>query len=165
MLKRLMFIVSLASLATPANAGMQELYGTREPLACGPFQAMSGATLSNDEAARIYQCAFERDAMGMASTLFLIEDLAVQVGRPRPFGQVADYNLRDADPSRDVYPIRGTLTKVQCETVNDMNRGENCYEYPSRGEGICYVNTFDEWQCPMFLTDAGEWRPRVPPRR
>ena len=122
MLKRLMFMVSLASLATPADAGMQELYGTREPLACGPFQATAGATLTNDEAARIYQCAFERDAVGMGSMLFLIEDLAVHVGRSRPFGQVADYNLRDADPSREVYPIRSTLTTVQCAAVNDMNR-------------------------------------------
>lgn len=164
MLKLMLCIVTLASLATPAEAGMYESYGTREPQACGPFTDIAGTAPTNDEAARIYQCAYERDAVGMASMLYLVEDLAVQVGRPRPFGQVADYNLKDADPARAVYPIRATLTKVQCEMVNDINRGENCYEYPSRGEGVCYVNTFDEWQCPMLLTDVGEWRPRVAPR-
>ena len=161
---RVLFALVLTAMTAPAQAEMYELYGTREPHVCGPFAATEGVAPTNEEAAWIYQCAYESNAVGIASMLYLIEDVTVQVGRSRPFGQVADYSLQDADPSREVYPIRGTLTKIQCSIINDMNRGENCYEYPSKGEGLCYVNTFDEWQCSMFLTDVGEWRPRVPPR-
>lgn len=165
MFRRLILIVMLAVLVQPARAEMYEIYGTREPNTCGPFTTLSGASPTSDEAAWIYLCEYESQPIGVASKLYLVEDLSIQVGRSRPFGQTTDYSLRDADPSQQVFPIRGTLTLIQCSEVNDRNRGANCAEYPSKGEGVCYRSTFDEWSCPMTLTDAGEWRTNVPPRR
>lgn len=159
------FVLNLIALTVPTHAEMYELYGTREPNKCGPFVEISGAAPTIEEAAaRIYICEYESDPIGVASKLYLIEDLSIQVGRSRPFGQISDYSLRDADTSQSLYPIRGTLTLVQCSETNDRNRGANCAEYPSKGEGVCYRNTFDEWSCPMTLTHDGEWRTNIAPR-
>lgn len=157
-------IIVLGLMAMPAQAEMREIYGTREPMNCGPFTSISGTAPTAAEAAQIYICNYERNPVGIASKLFLVEDVAIEVGRGRPFGQASDYSLGDADPSQQVFPIRGTLTTVQCGEINDRNRGANCAEFPQAGEGVCYRNTFDEWGCTLVLTDAGEWRNNVAPR-
>ncbi len=165
MLRICLIIAALVVLAPlSAQAAMSELYGTREPYQCGPFTDISGSAPTADEALAIYVCDYERNPIGIASKLFLLEDVSIQVGGGRPFGQSSDYSLRDADTSLEVFPIRGTATRIQCGEINSMNQGANCAETPSRGEGTCYRNTFAEWSCTMFLTDAGPLRNNIPPR-
>jgi len=164
MLVRCLTLVAMIAVAGPAQAGMAEIYGTREPYQCGPFNSIAGDAPTADEALAIYVCEYERDPVGIASKLFLLEDVSVEVGRGRPFGQNSDFSLNDADPSLEVFPIRGTATRIQCSEINSGNQGANCAETPSRGEGTCYRNTFGEWSCPMFLTDAAPLRDNLPPR-
>jgi hypothetical protein len=164
MFARCLMLLGMIAVAVPAHAGMSELYGTREPYQCGPFTEIAGSTPTAEEALAIFVCEYERDPIGIASKLFLLEDVSIQVGKGRPFGQSSDYNLRDADTSLEVFPIRGTATRIQCGEINSRNQGANCAETPSRAEGTCYRNTFGEWSCPMFMTDAGPLRDNLPPR-
>lgn len=152
------------TLAAPAQAEMFELYGTREPYQCGPYAFEPGHTLTGEEAAAIYVCEYEADPVGIGSNLFLIEDIELQVGSPRQYGTSADYALFDADSSQPLFPVRGSLTVVQCKTLSDRNRGANCTEYPSDVDGTCFATTFAEWRCVFSLTDAGAWRTNIPPR-
>jgi hypothetical protein len=63
---------------------------------------------------------------------------------------------RKLDPSKPVYPIRGSYDKYQCDALNPKlgmkgrNAGDNCSVYPNpKAEGICYTTTFGEWDCLM----------------
>lgn len=160
----ILLLIIIAAPMPAQAAGIAELYGTREPYQCGPFTDISGSAPTAEEALAIYVCDYERNPVGIASKLFLLEDVSIQVGRSRPFGQTSDFSLHDADPSLAVFPIRGTATRIQCGEINTRNQGANCAETPSRGEGTCYRNTFGEWSCTMFMTDAGPLRTNLPPR-
>lgn len=142
------------------------VYGTRNPVQCGPFTTLAGAAPTGAEAAEIYKCAQEADPLDFVSNLYLIEDADLQVGAGRPYGTVSDYSLTDADQSKPLYPVRGTFTRIQCNAISDLmeNRGTNCHEYDQAADGTCYQNLFGEWACAIFGASTGSDRMRVPPR-
>jgi hypothetical protein len=144
----------------------QAVYGTRDPVQCGPFTTLAGPAPTGAEAAEIYKCARESEALDYMGILYLIEDAAFQVGAGRPFGTVGDISLSDADQSKPLYPVRGTFTRIQCEAISDFmeNRGANCHEYGQAADGTCYQTLFGEWTCAINGASTGNDRMRVPPR-
>ena len=141
-------------------------YGTRDPVKCGPFTSIAGPALTAEEAQQIYVCRKEADPIDFVSNLYLNEDVKFQVGAGRPFGQASDLLISDIDQSKPVYPVRGTLTKVQCDDISMLypNAGENCNEYEKTADGVCYVNLFGEWDCAIVEMSTGRDRMRVAPR-
>lgn len=167
MLHRMFVGLAIVVATWPASAQTHEEYGTRPPHQCGPFTALADEAPTGEEAAKIYVCAQEAEPFFM-SGLYLIEDAVLQVGAARPFGVVSDQYLSDADQSRPLHPVRGTLTRVQCSKVYDWqplyNVGANCNEYPQTAEGTCYRTLFGEWRCALSLQERAAPRMGVAPR-
>ncbi len=170
MLKSFSALFLLTLFAAPALAtdeiDYQAVYGTRDPVQCGPFTTLAGAAPSGEEAAEIYKCAYEAEPLDFVGMLYLIEDAKFQVGAGRPFGTVSDISLSDADQSKPVYPLRGTFTTVQCDDISDymQNRGANCNEYEKSADGTCYQNLFGEWACAVSGMSTGTDRMSIAPR-
>ena len=159
--------LGLASLATPARAQTEAAaYGTRAPVQCGPFRSFDGSPAA---ATRIWQCAYERDALPSATgSLYLLEDMAIQVGAARAYSVVQDMYLTEPDPAGRVYPLRATWTVVQCGVIRDFqplyNIGSNCNEYYKRGEGSCYRTQFGDWRCSLNGHDVRPASMNIAPR-
>lgn len=141
-------------------------YGTRDPVKCGPFTSIAGPALTAEEAQQIYVCSEEAEPLDFVSNLYLNEDVKFRVGASRPFGQADDYLISDIDQSKPVYPVRGTLTKVQCDDFSTLypNQGKNCNEYEKTADGICYINLFGEWSCSISEMSTGRDRMGIAPR-
>lgn len=160
-------VLGMAILATPASAQTDAAaYGTRAPVQCGPFRSFDGTPAA---ATRIWQCASERDALPSASgSLYLLEDIAIQVGAARAYSVVQDMYLTEPDPAGRVYPLRATWTLVQCSVIRDFaplyNIGSNCNEYYKRGEGSCYRTLFGDWRCSLNGHDVRPASMNIAPR-
>lgn len=159
--------LGMAMVTTPAWGQTDAAaYGTRTPVQCGPFRSFDGTPAA---AARIWQCAYERDALPSATgTLYLLEDIAIQVGAARAYSVVQDMYLTEPDPAGRVYPLRGTWTVVQCGVIRDFqplyNIGSNCNEYYKRGEGNCYRTQFGDWSCFLNGFDVRPASMNIAPR-
>lgn len=97
-------LLMAAGAAGAAGAGLGAQYGTRDPVTCGPFRSFNGSAAA---AGQIWKCEMERDAIQtVASTLYLYEDIAIQVGAARAYSLALDFRLSEADQTSRVYPLR-----------------------------------------------------------
>ena len=141
----------LLALALSAND-----YGTREPLTCASTKEPAKGAPSAEQAARYFRCGPTGEGVRIRS-LYLMEDVKVEVGKARPFrgggmsGGV-DINMPDVDPSQPVYPIRGSFQQYQCNNpkTSISPEGKNCDQSNiPKASGVCYRTTFGDWTCTL----------------
>jgi|HubBroStandDraft_1064217.scaffolds.fasta_scaffold00684_18 hypothetical protein len=162
-----------AATLTRAQGGNADLFGARAPRTCASMKAPVQGPPSGTQAAQYFICAQERTALSPTLTLFLLEDVNVEVGTGRPYSPVADGLAVDIDTRQPVYPIRGSYTSIICRAQSSGaagtrftgNIGHNCstFDVP-RAEGKCHKTAFGDWNCGMTgdLTNQRENQP--PPR-
>ena len=119
-------------------------FGARLPRVCGSVMHQPNAA----EAAALVQCNSESQT---ASSITDIQNVVIQTGGTRPFGQERDYNLDTVDVKAQILPIRGTETQVLCYATSVYRPvGHNCGEVDIiHAEGVCFKTTFGDWRCTM----------------
>lgn len=175
--RRLLPVAGLLALATAsplaAQAGAGAKYGTRDPVVCARGSGPRGAP-SAAQVAQLVRC--DREGEG-SSSVTLVENLRVEVARPRAYVHVQD-SWEDVDPRQPVYPIRGSQTLYACEALRTPrelaagfadNRGANCrYWREPRAEGVCFRDHAGDWHCKLYDHSAdlvtGSTRGVPPPR-
>jgi len=140
-------------------------YDTRDPRTCAERTAPARGAIPAALAMQYFVCESERE---FGNSLYLIENLQLQVGAPRPFQMRTDA-ATDVDPSQPVYPIRGSFTLYQCKEPSKLanNKGKNCSVYDKpKATGTCYKTSFGEWHCSMAdLVSSSNVRHSVAPPR
>lgn len=136
--------------AGPDKTGVGKPYGARDPSSCPD---LTGAAPSAEQAKTSFICNSE-DVFG--SSLFLIQDVTVQVGRGRPYNASQDaMDMPNIDVTVPVYQIRGSFKQYQCGEASEymQNIGKNCTlsDNPN-ADGLCYKTEWGDWVCKM--TDA-----------
>ena len=129
-------------------------YGARDPTVCKDSKAVGSGAPSPQQAAQYVAC--EHDGI-RANHLYLYDQVKVEIGAARRFGQLTDLNLADADTKSAVYPIRGSYRLYICEhQVNNPrlptynNVGKNCSMFDNQNAtGLCWKTSFGDWRCDM----------------
>ncbi|HEV2562657.1 MAG TPA: hypothetical protein VGT78_11005 [Rhizomicrobium sp.] len=124
-------------------------FGTHEPRTC-PSRKIAGVPNAN-QARALFVCDSEAYAGGY---VYLVSDVAVQIGKSRPYNAWSDSGHSDIDVSLPVYPIQGHFTSWQCGQRSAMlgqDPNRNCIRTDAtEATGSCYKSTFDEWHCGMI---------------
>jgi hypothetical protein len=120
---------------------MSVKWGTRLPRECAQVTTPPNAA----QAVALVQCTMEAESRDM---VILIQDVKVQMGGARPFGEAADTGLQDLDVSAKIIPLRGSQTMYQCGEVRFYGKGTQCsaFLYP-KSEGRCWKTKFGDWKC------------------
>ncbi len=139
-------------------------YGSREPRTCANTKAPATGAITAALATKYLICNSEHVYSG---SLYLIEDVSVQVGAGVPYNPRTYVNATDIDVSVPVYPIRASFRQYQCSPVyeNKENYGTNCTVYNQpKATGVCYKTTFADWYCGASdsSTDEREFSMRPP---
>lgn len=141
--------LSILTLISVAEAGNGAKFGTtRDPQTCDDRTAPARGAISAAQAAHYVACERE-SADGM--TLYLIDQLKVQVGASRPFQFSDEYNS-EIDRNQPVYPLRGSYVTYMCYVPSSAagTVGKNCQSYANpKATGVCYKTTFGDWRCDM----------------
>ena len=144
------FLFSAAH-STFGQKGIGAKYGSRDPITCADSKSPKTGAPSAAQAAQYVICSSEHEI----NDLYLVENVTVQVGKGRPYNIREDINFPDIDTKFPVYPIRGSLTKYNCDVVyldrSNLNRNCSVYNQPN-AKGACYKDSFGDWHCAM--TDA-----------
>jgi hypothetical protein len=147
------FLGTLILLTSPVfgQQGVGAKYGARNPATCPTIKEPAKGAPSAAQAAKYAQCAMEGEMNG--STLFLVQDVKVEVGGGIPLLQMPMiHRPGGADPNTTVYAIRGSYKKYQCTVISKVypDAGKNCrvYDVP-KATGNCYRTNFGEWSCKM----------------
>ncbi len=137
---------------TFAQAGIGAKYGARDPRTCADKKSPRTGALSAAQATEYVTCASEGV---FVTSLFLVENVSVQIGKARPYNIREDINFPNIDTKFPVYPIRGSFREYVCTPIygDRHNLNRNCWikEEPN-AKGACYKDSFGEWDCAM--TDA-----------
>ena len=147
------------SLLVPQK-GIGAKYGTRDPMTCSSKKEPAKGAPSPELATQYVICGKTGEREVSDQTLYLMQDVQVEVGNGRSFqgGGLSDINMRDIDPSLPVYPIRGKYTLYRCTKLGMFggDPGKNCwiYDHPE-AEGACYKTTFGDWSCKMADMSKG----------
>lgn len=153
----------LAAYGLAAAPGIGAKYGARDPRTCSSTKEPTSGAISADQAKVYVICHEEKESRG---DLYLVEDVKVEVGKPRPY-QVRVDSHPDIDTTAPVYPVRGSFSQYQCVEVSDYmkNAGKNCnrYDHP-HAEGVCYKTNYGDWQCQMFDLNRTQTRDVAPPK-
>jgi hypothetical protein len=123
-------------------------FGTRAAYACGPFNDDLPGGPNGEDAAVIYQCDQERDALGYGQQLTLLTNIAFSRGAERGATSAEMLSLGYVHGT-PVYPFSGSLTQSICTRISAymQNEGKNCTEYDIAGEGACYYTEQSVWYC------------------
>ena len=136
------------------QTGVGAKYAARDPHICRTKKAPSSGAPTAEQARQYFTCSAEGE---FSHSLYLAENVQVEIGKGRPFNIVQDINTQEIDPSQPVYPIRGSYTQYQCSNVYPKDpwhsiytAGKNCdiYNVPD-AKGLCYKTTFSDWVCKM----------------
>ena len=120
---------------------MSDKWGTRLPRECSQVTSPPSAA----QAVALVQCTMEAESRDM---VILIQDVKVQMGAPRAFGEAADTGLQDLDVSAKILPLRGSQTMYQCGEVRFYGKGTQCSAFPyPKSEGRCWKTKFGDWKC------------------
>jgi len=150
----MIFLISMSG-STFAQAGAGKKYGARDPRPCPDAKQPARGAPSPAQAAQYVICGNEKE---LANDLYLLDDVKVEVGGPRPFNRLDDRNVQNLDPKQPVYPIRGSFKSYQCSqlvrkadgSIDQNSVGRNCTVYSySNAEGFCFKTTFGDWRCGM----------------
>ncbi len=150
----LLSLITLAASASVFQAGVGKKYGARDPRTCADAKQPSHGAPSAAQAVQYVICNSEHE---LANQLYLLDEVKVEVGGPRPFNPRDDRNVRNLDPKQPLYGIRGSYKQYQCSPVSNYmrNAGRNCFVYDHQhAEGYCYKDTFGDWHCGMRDTGA-----------
>jgi hypothetical protein len=141
------------------QAGVGAKYGSRDPYVCQSMKEPTSGAPSGQRLIDLVRCGSGGERL-YSGQLYLLENVKVQIGKGRPY-QPTD-KAHKLDPSKPVYPIRGSYDKYQCDALNPKlgmkgrNPTDNCSMYPNpKAEGICYTTTFGEWDCLMSDKEIG----------
>jgi hypothetical protein len=157
--------ILLMALSAHADESVGAKFGSRDPRICATrTEALSAAT-----AKQYFICDSEFTVGPNASgeSIYLVSDVTVQLGKPRPFspdtdtfGFAADNSI---DPSQPVVPIRGSFNEWVCGKLGQINAapGKSCNLTSNpHAVGICFKNSFGDWHCTM--TDLAGVREFLP---
>ena len=159
---------SLALLSSmPANAqdSVGAKFGSRDPRLC----ASRAGPLTTETARNYFICDSEYTVGPNASGefIYLVSDVKLELGRPRPFNPITDTfgfaESNSIDPSQAVVPIRGSFNNWDCGKLGQINAspGKNCNLTPNlHAIGLCFTNSFGDWHCTM--SDLGAVREFMP---
>ncbi len=144
-----------ASVSTFAQTGAGKPYGARDPRTCTDTKAPTRGAMTAELATKYVICSEEHVEGG---SLYLAEDLTVQVGGAVPYNPNRFPFASDIDTKAPVYPIRAgaSLKEYQCSVVSDIrqNKGYNCTIYPRpNATGVCVKTTFGDWRCSLTSAD------------
>ncbi len=152
-MKRIVFPLIALALAVVALAetGDGKKFGARDPRPCPSLKEPTRGAPSAGQVKQILACQAEgvQHSGAAGDLLYLVTDVAVEIGKGRPFNPRTD-SATSVDPSETVYPIRGTYTKWQCGVVGHVGSpaGKNCSRNAALPmTGSCYKDTFGEWHC------------------
>ena len=145
---------SIASSQADAQESVGAKFGSRDPRTC----SSRTGSLSAATAREYFICDSEYATGPTASgeTLYLVSDVKVELGRPRPFDANTDTfgfaETNAIDPSQAVVPIRGSFNAWDCSKLGAINGtpGKSCNLAPNlHATGLCFTNSFGDWHCTM----------------
>ena len=172
--------VALTLLATVGlQQGIGAKYGTRDPVSCtqgaGPRGVPSAA-----QVAQLVRCGqYEKLSTG-SSSLYLVENIRVEVGPARPYQHVRD-SFTNIDVRQPLYPLRGSFRLYSCYPVQSTggmipgpgtraelgdNHGRSCsYTEHRQATGVCFRDSFGDLHCTLADLSADNSSGPVPPPR
>jgi hypothetical protein len=157
----------LIGLPATAQADPSSPWGARAPARCDALKV--SAAPSAAQARQMVRCGHER-ASTSSGELWLMEDLAVEVGSAQPFKAFYNtYTMADADTKHPVHPIRGSFTWSVCMLRKDAavarrDPDQNCRETAvGDAKGVCWRTAFGDWRCSL-TGHSGETRSPTRPR-
>jgi hypothetical protein len=164
----LMTAVTIAgTLGLAHGQGAGAKYGSRDPFVCKSKKEPAKGAPSSSQLRDYVKCGSENVVGSIGPKLYLLENVQVEAGKPRPF-MATDLSFPDIDNSQLLYPIRGSYDWYVCH-INEVGfpPGKNCniYKEPS-ATGFCYKTTFGDWSCTMvdrIAVSRGPERQPVPP--
>jgi len=120
-------------------------YQARAPRTCSAVN--SPPNLS--QATVMVQCSM--DAVSDTG-LGLIQDVKIQIGKPRPFAEWTDAGLPGIDLTATVFPLQGSYTGYFCRIVTPTfaPAGQSCIRSAvPTAQGWCYKTSFGDYKCRM----------------
>lgn len=168
-MKKIAFPLIALALAVVALAatGDGKKFGARDPRGCPSLKEPTRGAPSAAQVKEILSCQaeFMQHSGAIGDLLYLVTDVAVEIGKGRPFNALTD-SFTSIDPAQNVYPIRGTYTAWQCGVSGSIGApaGKNC----ARNEavpmtGTCYKDTFGDWHCNLCCQMGSNQRAGYPP--
>lgn len=124
-------------------------YQARAPRKCASLTRPPSAA----QAAVMVQCTMDSVSPG---GLGLVQDVKLDLGKPRAFVYWTDAGLSGIDLQAQVYPLRGSYSNYNCRLISNMApAGKSCLKSTvSRAIGWCWKTSFGDWKCKM-QGDAG----------
>lgn len=142
------------------DATLGATYGVAGPRTCKNRSAPGDGPPSTEQAAALVTCSAESEFSGNLFVAARVEVSAVAAGRA--YNPLEDINVPNIDTTKQVYAIRGSYDRYQCNPLTrpggyDMGagyrKGTNCTLRPQpAATGLCYADTFGDWTC--SLVDA-----------
>lgn len=134
------------------ETGVGAKFGAHDPYTCSAKTAPKNGPITADMAAQYFTCQF--DQVNAFGSLFLAENVHVQIGKSLGIARSVMLFPKDADPDSPVYPIRGSFDKYLCAVVDNSYppdaSGHNCTVWHIRNAtGQCYKTGFGDWSCYM----------------
>lgn len=152
-IKSFVFCLTVVMSAALAQQGLGAKYGSRNPTTCPSMKDPAKGPPTAAQATKYTACKMEQE-QGL-STLYLLQDLKVEVGGGTPYLQIPQiHRPGGGDPNGVVYAIRGSYKKYMCAVSHASgpypNVGKNCriYNVP-KATGNCYHDNFGDWSCTM----------------
>jgi hypothetical protein len=156
------FVLALLTTATAiglayGQTGIGAKFDTRDPSVCKSTKEPANGGPSPSQVKDYVRCTAEKTGGG---SIFLMENMQMEIGKSRPFSSYTDVGNEDIDNSQPVYPIRGTVDFYQCTPPGSSGgdvpaKGHNCtLTKPAPIAGICYKTTFGDWRCPTHGAGA-----------
>lgn len=142
--------------------GQGAKFGARDSRTCKSTKEPARGAPSAEQARQYIICSSEHVS---SNSLFLVENVKVEVGKGRPFNIHNDL-MTDADSTLPVFPIRGSRTVYMCNPISDIlkNKGKNCLVIDEpKSTGVCYKTTFGDWTCHMQDLDGSKKHGQPPP--
>lgn len=152
MFKATIAVAALAGTPAFAQSGVFDYdpseFGTRPAYQCGPFSDDLPGGPSGEDAAVIYICDEEREALAYGQQLTLLTNISF-VREPERQPTSSEAMSYGFVLGSSVYPFSGSLTQSVCTRVSDymQNQGKNCTEYDIAGYGGCFFNSNGVWSC------------------
>jgi len=134
-------------------------YQARAPRKCSTVTKPPSVS----QAAIMVQCSMDGLAL---SGLSLVQDVKIEIGKPRPFVYQTDAGLPGIDLTAQVYPPRGSYTAYFCHQVDGslVPAGRNCIRSAiPESQGWCYKTSFGDYTCRMHAGAIPKMEQGMPP--
>ncbi len=144
---------AFGAVAAQEEKSISARYGSRDPRTCEDTKAPARGAITAALALKYLNCQMEYVSGG---DLYLVENLKVEVGGGIPYAAImGQRSLSEIDVKHQVYPIRGSLLRYQCQNRLTAARlpDANCSTYNNpKATGYCYKTTFGDWRC--YMSDS-----------